>query len=274
MTIRNILVSYNATPAADAALALARRLALMRDGHLTGVLSYGPQEIITSYAGYMPAGVAEQLVEADLTRRDEVMARFGTLTSDMDPSRVHFRDVFSSADNGLMDVARCYDIIVMGRAEETGAFPHMEPHPDVVARHSGRPVLVVPAGYAGTTCATSAMIAWDGGRAASRALSDALPLLTPEAVVRVVTIGRPEDSAALDPVATHLARHGLAVERDIRQRRPGRSVAQTLLEGCGAGGVDLLIMGAYEHSKFAEDLFGGVTDTVLRNTPIPVLLSH
>ncbi|WP_118136730.1 universal stress protein [Oceanicella sp. SM1341] len=273
MTIRNILVSYNGTPAADAALTMAKLMARTHDGHLTGVLSYGPQEIITTYAGYMPAGVAEQLVEADLARRDQVMARFSKLTADMEPARVHFRDVFSTADNGLMDVSRCYDIIVMGRAPQAGEFPHMEAHPDVVARHSGRPVLVVPAEFEAATCASSALIAWDGGRAAARALSDALPLLNPKAVVRVLTIGNPEDTAALDPVATHLGRHGIAVEREIRARK-GRSVAQTLLDGCTDAGVDMLIMGAYEHSKFAEDLFGGVTDTVLRNAPIPVLLSH
>lgn len=273
MSPKNILVSYNGTPEADSALNHALKMAKYFDAHLTGVLSYGPQELVTSYAGYMPAGVAEQLVEADLARRDEIKAKFESMTADYPPAQVHFRDVFGSADEGLMEVSRCYDLIIMGRADKAGPQPHMEPHPDIVCRHSGRPVLVIPKDYRVESFSNTAIIAWDGGRAASRALSDSMGIMKPEATVTVLTIGDPDQGGALDSIASHLARHGMKVKRDIREKS-AKGVADTILTAAKDSGVGLLVMGAYEHSKFAEDLFGGVTNTVLRNAEIPVLMSH
>jgi nucleotide-binding universal stress UspA family protein len=273
MAVKNILVSYNDTEAARSALALARLMAEKYEAHLTGILSYGPQELISSYAGYLPIGVAEQVFEADRAKRREVEAAFRSATEGLPADRVHFVDVFSSADDGLMDVARTYDLIVMGRGEPDSAIPHMEPHPDVVARHSGRPVLVVPKGYAVAVLNEHALVAWDGGRAAARALADAMQLLETKQKVTVLSVGTPGSSDVLAGITRHLERHHVPVEA-VEAARDGRRTADVIIDTCKARGAGLLVMGAYEHAKFAEDLFGGVTSRVIDNSPIPVLLSH
>jgi nucleotide-binding universal stress UspA family protein len=273
MALKNILVSYNATAPAQAALAIAVLMAGKYGAHLTGILSYGPQELASSYAGYLPIGVAEQLAEADRTRRTEIEKAFRTATAAMPAERAHFIDVFSSADDGLMDVARTYDLIVMGRTATESDVPHMEPHPDVVARHSGRPVLVVPKDYSVTALNEHAVVAWDGGRAAARALADAMQILETKDRVTVLTIGNPEQKGMLDGIGRHLLRHGIRVEPVIAAR-DGRRIADVILDTCRARGAGLLVMGAYEHAKFAEDLFGGITNRILHSAPIPVLLSH
>jgi nucleotide-binding universal stress UspA family protein len=243
------------------------------DAHLTGVLSYGPQEIISSYAGYLPVGVAEHLAEADRQRRGEIEGKFRETTRDAPGDKLHFVDVFSSADDGLMDIARCFDLIVMGATDEDSEIPHMQPHPDVVARHSGRPVLVVPKTYRTDVLNEHALVAWDGGRAASRALADAMQMLETKAEVTVLTVGDPSDTGSLRDITAHLTRHGIRVTPKIKARE-GQRIANIILDACAESGVGLLVMGAYEHSKFAEDLFGGVTNTVLSGSHIPVLMSH
>lgn len=273
MAIKNILVSFNGTEAAGAALSLAMLMAKKYDAHLTGVLSYGPQEIISSYAGYLPVGVAEHLAEADRQRRAEIESKFRERTKAMAADRVHFVDVFSSADDGLMDISRCFDLIVMGAAGEVSEVPHMEPHPDVVARHSGRPVLIVPRTYHTDQLNEHALVAWDGGRAAARALSDAMLMLETKQEVTVLTVGDPTDTGSLRDITTHLTRHGIRVTPRIKAR-DGQRIANIILDACAETGAGLLVMGAYEHSKFAEDLFGGVTNTVLAGSHIPVLMSH
>lgn len=274
MTLRNLLVSYNGTPAADAALAHAVDLASRAGAHLTGILSWGPQELIASYATYLPAGMAEQLVAADRKRRGEIEARYRAHAAAIPADRLHFEDVFSTADEGLMAVSRAFDLIVMGNPDPESEIPHMEPHPDVVARHSGRPVVIVPRSFrAETTPSNHALVAWDGGRAAARAMTDAMQLLEMRKSVTLLTVGDPREAPRLDGITAHLQRHGLAVTA-LQKPKDGRRIAEIILDECAETGAGLLVMGAYEHSKFAEDLFGGVTNTVLAASHIPVLMSH
>ncbi|MEM9047619.1 MAG: universal stress protein [Pseudomonadota bacterium] len=273
MSIKNILVSYNATDPAKAALRLARLMAEKYEAHLTGILSYGPQEIVSSYAGYMPVGMAEQIAQADRALRSDIEKAFRKATADSPPDRTHFLDVFSSADDGLMECARNYDLIVMGAKGSETHVPHMEPHPDIVARHSGRPVLIVPKGYNTDALNEHALVAWDGGRAAARALADAMQMLETKTEVTVLTVGDPSDPDGLRDITAHLTRHGIAVTPRIVARN-GQRIATVILDAVAEARAGLLVMGAYEHSKFAEDLFGGVTNTVLEGSHVPVLMSH
>lgn len=273
MPLKNILVSWNATPAAEAALGVAMLMARKYDAWLTGVLSYGPQEMIASYAGYLPSGVAEQVLAADRERRRQIEADFRARTASLPPERTAFLDVFGSADDGLMEVSRVYDLIVMGSAAAESEIPHMEPHPDVVARHSGRPVLVVPRDYRTGRLNEHALVAWDGGRAAARALADAMRLLETKERVTVLTIGQPGEAVNMEGILRHLTRHGIAAEARVVERG-ARRIADCILDTARELGAGLVVMGAYEHSKFAEDLFGGVTNRILAGAPVPVLMSH
>lgn len=174
-----------------------------------------------------------------------------------------------------MEAARYYDIVVMGQYDSQPEIAHIAPHPDSVALHSGRPVLIVPRDYRTDRLGDRAVLAWDGGRAAARAMSDAMTILENKSIVTILTVGSGEASQrkeGLDVVA-HLARHGIMTDWKNVPRNGG-GVGGAILDMCEEKGAGLLVMGAYEHSRFAEDLLGGTTKTILRRSRIPILMSH
>ncbi|NOR63212.1 MAG: hypothetical protein GQ535_12060 [Rhodobacteraceae bacterium] len=272
MTIKNILVSFNGGAPAVSALEMAINLAERTGAHLTGVLTHGLPNMLYAYGGHIPQGAMDQLEEADKLHRDEVCKTFMDMTSAQPADHIHFLDIYGEADEMLMETALGYDLVVMGPPEKSPNFPHMEAHADVVARNSGKPVLVVPKGYDATRFNGNVLLAWDGKRAASRAMSDVVKLLDASAKIVVLCIGEKKAAAKkAQPVITHLERHGFETELLCEK---ARKIAKTILATAKERDVGILAMGAYEHAKLAEDLFGGVTNTVLKKAKVPVLLSH
>jgi nucleotide-binding universal stress UspA family protein len=141
---------------------------------------------------------------------------------------------------------------------------------------SGRPVLMLPRRTRPYTVGTRILVAWKPTREASRAVHDALPMLRSAASVRLFTgadesKGRREYLVELDGLSRHLEAHGVTMsEREAGP--PPREI--TVLEEAERWGADLIVMGAYGHSRLQETIFGGVTRDVIRNSQVAVLLSH
>ncbi len=142
----------------------------------------------------------------------------------------------------------------------------------------GRPVIVLPYKGKAAVSLNEVIIGWDGGREASRAAFDALPLLKKAAKVRVVRIDPQKDpslrgSVAGADLAEALARHGVRAEA---QGYPtdGQDEGQALMRCAEDSGAGLIVMGAYGHSRLAEFIFGGATRFVLNRLVCPVLMSH
>jgi nucleotide-binding universal stress UspA family protein len=154
----------------------------------------------------------------------------------------------------------------------------IRPRPEQVTLASGRPILVVP--YAGNfpNLGRRVVIGWNASREAARAVNDAMPLLTAAEIVSILTIDPREGPRA----------HGELPGADISlrfgaPRRQGRNratvsadlpVGEALLSRAGDLGADLLVMGAYGHSRARELLLGGATRSLLRSMTLPVLMSH
>jgi nucleotide-binding universal stress UspA family protein len=138
---------------------------------------------------------------------------------------------------------------------------------------SGRPVLVLPAGS--PTAFDRVAVAWDGGSAAARALNDALPMLRAAKTVQLVLAegDKPDREETLGQAIRHLERHGVkATSRVLApEGRPATLVLQHYLD---SEAPDLLVMGAYGHSRFREMVLGGVTDHMLSDPRTPVWFSH
>lgn len=138
---------------------------------------------------------------------------------------------------------------------------------------SGRPLVVVPAPWSRGARISRAMVAWDGGAKAARAIGDALPLLEAAATVEIVIVdelGKGEVSA--DTIAAHIARHCQSVTITTVPRG-GYSIAEAISGHALAHEADLMVMGAYGHSRLREFVLGGVTAHMLRAPPCPTLLS-
>jgi nucleotide-binding universal stress UspA family protein len=178
----------------------------------------------------------------------------------------------------LVELAKAVDLVVLGQYPADDADGGTWLRPDDLLIDIGRPVLVVP--YAGVfgEVGRRVLIAWDGTREANRALHDALPLMGNAEEVTVVHIGRREtdldaDRRALDQIARHLARHGIAA-RPEESPRGDIPVPDILLSRAADLGADMIVAGAYHHSHLRESLLGGVSRGLLEHMTVPVLMSH
>ena len=274
MSFQNILVAYSGTEASKSALSLAIKVAAQTDAHVTGALAHGMPPSFYSYASQLPQTILAEAETADNAHREKVRAGFFELATDIPAERLHYLDLRGEADLRIIEAARTYDLVVMGPSEAKSDYPHMEVHPDVVARDSARPILLAPIVPDETSMNGHVLIAWDGRNAAARALADAMPLIKTANKVSVLSVGVTEfDTQPLNRLLMHLERHGKVAELITRPKKMAR-IGDIILEIAAEIGAGLVVMGAYEHSKFAEDLFGGVTNRVLSHANIPILMSH
>jgi nucleotide-binding universal stress UspA family protein len=143
---------------------------------------------------------------------------------------------------------------------------------------SGRPVLVFPAEpeRALRPAIETVAVAWDFSRPSARAVADAMPLLGQAKQVRFFTVvdDKPIKDAGLgETLAKHLSRHGVeATMEDIRSG--GRPIGRVFEDYVAEHKADLLVMGAYGHSRMREFILGGATDNMLTRPPTWVLMSH
>ncbi len=174
----------------------------------------------------------------------------------------------------LLDRARLADLVVIEQAEPGGDKP-TDAYIEDLLLEAGRPILVVPARWARPARFGSVTVAWDGSASAARALADALPLLCRATRVRVLTVETEAVAGVSEGgprVVKHLGRHGIAA--DYRAIFSGTSVAETLLVEVAQAGADLLVMGAFGHSRLREALLGGASRDALRTITAPILMAH
>ena len=168
------------------------------------------------------------------------------------------------------------DLIVIGQLDrdDSKARSSRTP-PENVMLLAGRPALVVPYAGAFEQVGNRVLIGWDASREAARAVNDALPLLQAADMVTVMTVDSELDGARIPgaDIAVHLARHGVAaqVENTVSA---GVGIGDVLLSRASDLDADLLVMGAYAHSRLREMIVGGATRTVLASMTVPVLMSH
>ena len=143
---------------------------------------------------------------------------------------------------------------------------------------SGRPILMCPEEFATELPVVfdHVVIAWDHTAPAARAVADALPILQSAASVQIITATdnkTPEQLASGAALASHLAEHGIKATFET-VRIDGSSVGKVFEAYVDANAIDLLIMGAYRHSRLNEMVWGGATKTVIARPPCWVLMSH
>ncbi|MFA3920882.1 universal stress protein [Ruegeria hyattellae] len=271
MSVRNSLVAFNGSEGALSALRYAASLA-GDTGHVTALLAHSTHEVVDSHAAWVPTTAREIISQANADILAEIERRFDDVRDTLNlGQRLHFQRSSGRVDKVLSESARSFDLLLAGQdlAEQVDA--HVMLHPDRIALLSGRPILMVPNSH--ENCAHDhVVVAWDGGRAAARALSDSLALLGRQSRVTVLTVDKTDLRASAADVVRHLERHSTSATHEQIAAEPG--IARAILAFCQEQGADLLVMGAYEHSKFREDFLGGVTARVLRNAAVPVLLSH
>jgi len=192
-----------------------------------------------------------------------------------------FREIFtnrcqiSEVPEALIGHARLRDLTIVP-VPEGDQLQHW--HAESVVFGSGRPVLVVPhANKRGSSFELGrVVVAWDFSQPASRAVADSLPILEKARRVEVVTVTNEKvitSKLTAAELAKNLAYHGIDVAIETVDAA-GRKIGDVLQSYAEVHKADLLVMGAYGHSRVREFILGGATRSMLSHPPIPILLSH
>ena len=285
MAYPTILVHVDEHPQGDQRIRLAAQLALRAGGHLIGAAATGVSRFL--YHSMPPEKDDPTLaLHRDMLREQAraALARFAGQCQQAGIASFEAKVVDDDGGAGLSLHARAADLVVISQADPHGTRGAAD-LPAYVISNSGRPVLLVPTAAQIPSVGRRILVSWDGGREAARAMQVALPLLkdADQVSIAVFEVATAEhavaDALAADP-RPWLARHGvtatLAVHAVDHQRRLSRrhEVGERLLSLAADSAADLLVMGAYGHSRFRESLLGGVTRTVLEAMTLPVLMAH
>ena len=180
-----------------------------------------------------------------------------------------------SADEILPLHARYADLTITNQIDPDSAdAPRHRGLPIQLVMDSGRPMLVIP--YAGkfTTMGERILVAWNGSREATRAVHDAMPFLKRADKVSVLSINpRQQDHIAGFDISSQLARHGVNAEA-VRTVSGDMSVGDLLLSEAADLSADMIVMGAYGHSRLREFILGGASQLILNSMTVPIFMSH
>lgn len=280
MSYKTILAHVDDSINLGPRIELACKIAVQEGAHLvgaatTGVSQFLYQSAVVDMSGDYITGYIESLKQ----RAEIGLKRFDTITHRVGVRSVEQRMIDEETAGGMSLHARYSDLVVLGQTDpaEPSAIVG-DDFPEFVVLHSGCPVLIVP--YVGEfdNFGEKALIAWDGGLQARRAVHDAIPLLQRAALVEVAVFNPAErpDTHGPQPgadLALYLARHGITV--NVRESIvPHADIGAALLSHVADIDAGMLVMGCFGHSRLREIMLGGVSHTVLSSMTVPVFMSH
>jgi len=283
MALKDLLVTIDASDAGNARMGLAMRLAKRHRARLIGYYvspTVGDYDLppVVPFAGVpglapLPAPAPDNEHAGDIAETME--QRFA---DDLKQHGLEGSWILSGQDvvRDLSGQLRVCDLAILGQVDpdrplrDQGGF-----QPEAVILDSGRPGLVVP--YIGSigTLGTRVLVAWDGSREASRALHEALAMIEPGAAVTVLTVesGDGATTPSADMVTAHLRRHGIQSVPEHTSALD-QEIADIILSRAADFSADLIVAGAYGHSRLRESLLGGTSRDLFERMTTPVLMSH
>lgn len=276
--LRNLLVhipsELPARPVVDSAISLA----MARAAHLTAVsIGYEATNVgLVIDGGAAVAAVFEIEHERALERANAALAVFETeaRNAGVAYNLQALTGIPFEAASEISAAARLCDLaIVLQPESDRDTFDNTIPLE--ILFQSGGPVLVIPHTHKGPFEPKRIGIAWDGSRLAARAVRDAAPFLARAHAITIISVNetRATENASATHLATHLARHGLTAHVELAMADRA-DIQPTILSIAADTGLDLIVMGAYGHSRLRERILGGVTRGMLQSMTVPTLMSH
>ncbi|MED5597086.1 universal stress protein [Janthinobacterium sp. P210006] len=288
MTYKTVLLHIDDSGGRAARIDAAASIAQACGGHLTGVALTGVSRLLYQNQPDLDA-------DPNLSLHLNFLRERATRALDGFEQQVRAAGVVSfeqrvlddEAAGGISLLARYADLVVISQYNAKDKSPSvMRDFPAYVLLHAGRPVLIVPYApplprLAPPAAARNVLISWNASKEASRAVSAALPLLQRAEQVHVAIFDAQVHAAehGEQPGAEllhYLARHGVDARLHLLDGGGVRrgDIGEALLSQAGDLSADLLVMGAYGHSRLRETILGGVTRTILQSMTIPVLMAH
>lgn len=279
MSYKTILVHVDQSIHAAARIRVAAQIALADNGHLVGTAFTGLSPFVFSVSGLDPT-VPPLLLQFDLLRQEgnRALDAFESQVRALGVASFERRLIEDEPGAGLSVQARYCDLVVLGQSDAHEVPPRQRTDfPEYVLLNCARPVLVVPVATVPEQVGKNVTVAWDASMEATRALTSAVPMLRRAEHVDVVVFN-PDTEGDLHgeqpgaDIGLYLARHGVHIE--VHHQKSAADVGKALLSLALDSGSDLIVMGAYGHSRFREILLGGATRSVLASMHIPVWMSH
>ena len=279
MSLKDLLVVIDDSPAAAARIDVAAQLAVTHDAHVTGLYVATAATIPNFLDAQIPEAVrvaqrahAGEMAAKAATLFDDRMRRFG-LTD-----RSEWRQVRSDDPTALVALhGRYADLVVVGQVDPRRDQDVPAVLPQDLVFDCGRPLLVVP--YAGSFASVGerVLVGWNASREAARAVGDALPLIAKAQRVLVLAVNPKPGQLGLgdEPgadIARHLSRHGRIQVTHVTT--DAVEAGDTMLNTIADESCDLVVMGAYGRSRLREQVLGGMTRYMLQHMTVPVLMSH
>ena len=275
MSYKTILVHAGRGNSSSVCNEVAIHMAKQHDAYL--VANYTQEPFVLP--GYlMQAG--QQISEAQKKFAEEEMANakavYNNQAASMGFKNTEWRSTIDFPVNAVAKQARYADLVIVGQTDFSDNSNTSKDFPAQLVLAAGRPVLILP--YAGSflSLGSRILIAWNASREATRAITDALPLLKRADCVNLIEISPKHDSQAriaVDDIVHYLARHGVNVKVST-EHIANIDVGNALLSRSADISADLLVMGCYGHSRLSEWVLGGATRTILESMTVPVLMSH
>jgi nucleotide-binding universal stress UspA family protein len=274
MSFGTLLVHMDAGSRRRQRLDLAFTLAEEHDAHLIGLFGLPP--LVPPSAEAAPMWMAEVLRQ----RREleqTVAQEFGDkMKREQYSGKSEWRSTLDDGLGAIILYARYADLLVADQPDPNGdGVPAGFSRELVMA--TGRPVLYVPRAGRFERCGSNVLVAWNESREATRAVKDALPMLQKAQNAEVVSFDKAKARAGEDELpdpdmGAYLARHGakVAVARQPTEIEAGAAI----LSRAADNAADLIVMGAYSHSRLRELVLGGATRTLFDSMTVPTLMSR
>ncbi len=279
--MKDILVHLDDSEVCSHRIRTAISLATKHDSHVYGV-ALKIKSTIADYIGEaLPAGFQEAQRQAVEDSARKALEAFEVAAKDAGIS-YETGTIHKSAAKAPSDLAyhaRHSDLTILGQTDFNSRGASFNTSlMEAVLFGSGRPIYLVP--YVGKKIqeVKTAVVAWDGGAKCARSVNDAIPLLQDrkETIILVINAEEREEAHDKKPganIAAHLAKYGINA-RIEQETVKDIQVDKAILNFLADSGSDLLVMGAYGHSRLREKAFGGVTQNILKEMTAPVLMSN
>ena len=276
MSYKTILVHIDSGKRCPARVEVAIRLAQQHDAHLVALHAIPPFEP----PGYVMAEMGPAIIEAQRAVAAKELARteveFNKAVSAAGLRNAEWRSAVDDLVDAVTLHARYADLVVIGQTDASDDSKVPTDFPERLVLAAGRPVLILPAVGKFATIGKRILIAWNPSREATRAVTDAIPLLQRADNVHVMAVNPKAGEHGSVPgadIGLYLARHGVRV--DVKTDHGAEiDVGNELLSRAADLDADLIVMGGYGHSRLKEWVLGGATRTILESMTAPVLMSH
>ena len=276
MTYAAVMTHVQADPDDTPRLACAIDIARRFDADLIGVAAEMIPPLAFDSGFYsVEADWVTAMRELIEGRLKEARKAFRTATADFGSERATFACGLQLPDPAVAAASRAADLIVAGGAPHKHRDAYRDCAPAELAITSGRPVLVAPPAPKPLS-ARQVVLAWKDTREARRAMTDAMPFLEAADRVVVLAVCPPSEAEAarqqIDDVARALTRRGVTAEAKLVEHTHPDGFQ--ILRQASLEGADLIVCGAYGHSRLGEWVFGGVTSDLLSQEDVYLLFSH